>query len=258
MSWTKEEDRKLKELCESGKYFFKDMAPKLKKLPGATVYRAKKLGLKNVRDGRERKGIHNHLTETVMTYFLDHTYDECCKKFGLTSSNMKSLFSLGYKIEKLRHLRKDTRMKSAWTLKTRLNFLRKAGLMQREEIAISEGRGQSSDVIKEFMRKMGAGETRYLNGLSSKWFFELTGVHPTFFIQTRSGPAFCQHKIVPWVWISGNLKVYELIPEELRPCIDAMSKFQKFIYQENEVVKICLEMREIVDARDARDAKKNQ
>lgn len=178
---------------------------------------------------------HSHLREPVMTYFLTHTWEETLKKFKLTQSELKSLFSAGYRDPKLKHLRKDTRRKDPWTLEEMLFLIQNAGIRERAWIAKKLNRAGARN-IKERMRSWNAA-TKFLNGMPITWAATLwPNAKLPAPIRTLAGPTgnnnqFC-FRILSWQTCK-SLSMRYPTPPEIRAGIQAMYKFQSFIYRTN-------------------------
>lgn len=189
---------------------------------------------------------HAHIREAAMTYFLNHTWEETRDRFGLTQSELKSLFTAGYQMPELRHLRKDTRRHDEWSLGETLFLLQHAGLRDRVWISKRLNRG-GVHAIKEHVRRLnGQGGkrgiwTKHLHGLTQ------TQVHafglPLTGIRTQAGPGFGQeysYRLVPWVTLCEYLKSHpgraRKVPFELRSTARAMARFQMWIYGVNSSI----------------------
>lgn len=194
---------------------------------------------------RALKSKHAHLREPVMTYFLDHTWEETRKKFKLTQSELKSLFTVGYRIPELAHLRKDTREKSAWTTKQLQFLLTHSGLQPRDWIGKKLKRGNHI-CMKEKLAQLGV-SSKNLNGLTLSQFREAFGREPEFVLETKAGPGRggtpTYYKIIPWVVLDEwrrqrKIKCHPI----MRKLIKSMALFQEWIHEGNalrKMKKIC-------------------
>lgn len=256
MNWTKAEDKTLTRLATNSDKFLSEIAEILGKKPQAVRYRARTLGLKASSASRRRIGQwntkHAHLREKCLRYFLTHTFEETREHFGLTDSEMKSLFTVAYRDPRLAHLRKDTRRKDEWTHEETLFLIRHAGIRERNWIGKRLNRGGQRN-IKERMQKWNAA-TKYLNGMPKAWASELwgPGVGANRFIQTKAGPTAnsgsFRFRIIPWHDALRISKTRET-PVEVKASIRAMAKFQEFIFQTKSAAKI---RREIVRCLEAK------
>ena len=186
-----------------------------------------------------RKRKHFHLRKPVMEYFLTHTKAQTMEKFRLTESEFKSIFSIGYKIKELKHLRKDKRInhKRFWTLEELLIILRMSGIRNRNVIAKKIKRGNSR-VIKEYLMKKKVKNPKYINGLSLSLVRELFGSEPDFNLTTDAGPYTMKNhtyfKIVPWVYLDDLIKNREIDPPQfLIDLVASMAKLQEWIHEGN-------------------------
>jgi hypothetical protein len=200
---------------------------------------------------RKRITKHAHLREKVMTYFLTHTSEETRVRFGLTQSEIKSLFTVGYRDPRFSHLRKDSRRKDAWTLEETLFLLRHAGIRERGWIAKKINRSTARN-IKERMQKWGAA-TKHLNGMPLSWarqFWPNDLLESR--IHTKAGPSggtgIWRFQIIPW---HECLRLSRKYPTAVEICagIRAMVRFQEFIYGTKSSVSIRRHINAAVEAR---------
>jgi hypothetical protein len=244
MAWTQSEIEKLKSLS-GDKLFFSEIAKQLSKKPAATRYMARKLKLQNYANYRmgEWNSKHSQLREPVMKYFMTHTWIETLKKFKLTNSELKSLFSIGYKMPALKHLRKDTRRKDSWSAKEYKFLIRHSGLMPRIWIAEKLKRDKSEIVIKEKLSQLGLA-SKSVNGITLSQFRSAFGKDPEMYLQTEAGPSRGVHgqtyfKIVPWCWLDKQLKNEKLsAPKVFCQLVESMALFQEWIFEGNALKKL--------------------
>lgn len=233
MSWTEREISQLKSHLAKGTLFQHEIAKLMKRKTGSVAYMARKLEIPFQRpDGRygEWNRKHSHLRKAVLTYFLTHSFDETAEKYSLTASQLKSLFTLGYKDPDLAHLRKDSRRKDEWGLEEMLFLLKYSGVQSRQWIAKSLDRSSARN-IKERMQKWNA-STKWLNGMPLAWAITLwpEAKPPSF--KTAAGPGVFKYRIVTWhdaAILAEKCKT----PQEVRACIRAMVRFTEFIHQTN-------------------------
>jgi len=195
----------------------------------------KKMGQGNIK--------HSHLHNSVLIYFLTHSFDETAKHFKLTKGELKSCMSAAYRDVTFRHLRKDTRTQAPWTTKQLLFLLRHSGLRPRKWIAEKLKRGNAHSCIKERLQKLGV-SSRTLNGFTLSQFRQVFQKDPGFFLRTDAGPqsphAKCTlFKIVPWIYMAEELKSNRLTSiKPVRDLIYSMAFFQDWIFQGNAIRKM--------------------
>jgi hypothetical protein len=240
--WSDEQTEKLRSLASLNKYFYTEIAERIGKPVKSVRWKARKLGLQSTQitiKGRHGKwnAKHKHLRRPAMKYFLTHTWEETQKHFGLTRSELRSLFTIGYQQPELRHLRKETRTHKAWSNKELTFLLTHAGLRPRKWIMNQLGRGSNVCHIKERLQTLGL-SSRTLQGLTLSQFKEAFGERPSFYLQTDAGPDGgpkgtlpTRWKIVPWVWLELELKAKRLrTVRELRMLIQTRAMFQEWIF----------------------------
>jgi hypothetical protein len=227
--WKPEKEAELVRWVNSGKYTYLEIAKKMGLNKNQIATKANALGLKNP-TYRKRITKHAHLRERVMTYFLDHSWEETRLRFRLTASELKSLFTVGYRDPTLAHLRKDTRRKDSWTLDEMLFCIRHAGIRERSWIAKRLNRGCATN-IKERFQKWGA-STKFLNGMPMSWVIQLWGSEfSDRRIRTKAGPpGIWRFQLLPWHDCLVLSKKYPT-DETIRSGIRAMVKFQEFIFK---------------------------
>lgn len=241
MIWTTTLDRKLTELAKTGKYFYSEIAVQMNLKATCVRYRARQLKLPSHpcpnRFGQWNSK-HAHLSEEVMIYFMKHSDAECMKKFKLTPSELKSLKTRAYRDPKLTLLRKNTRTQAPWTITDYLFMTRRAGMMERGKIATLMGRSVEGKhhAVKERMKKMGGGSSKFLNGMPIGWASKLWPLEmiESYGIKTKAGPTGgdrgnFRFKIIPWIHAERFAKVF-VTPPEVVSCISSMAKFQRFIH----------------------------
>lgn len=234
MSWTKQEIKELERLASNKDLFATEIAKKLGRSPGSVRWKLRKIGI-SPQQRAPRMGKwnakHAHLREKVMTYFLTHSFDETCKRFDLTRSELKSLQTAAYRDPELSHLRKDKRRKDAWSFDETLFLLQASGLQPRAWIAKQLKRG-SMHAVKEMVSRLNT-NTRYLNGLPKRLAEEITG-HEIEGFKVKAGPTGpkvdCRPIIVPWVILYSEARRSSRVPAHICDAIGAMAKFQKRIH----------------------------
>lgn len=180
----------------------------------------------------KQKTKHKHLREPVMRYFLNHTWEETMKKFKLTHSELKSLFTVGYRDPDLNHLRKETRRHDAWSPKEYQFLIANSGIMPRDWIGKKLKRG-TSICIKERLQKLGL-SSKNLNGLTLTQFRSAFGCDPKRYVQTKAGPKtmlYATHfKIITWTDLDNWIESGELCaPDVTRLHVSIMAMFQRWI-----------------------------
>lgn len=247
--WDADLDARLRSLAPK-KMFATEMAKELGKRPASVSWRMRKLGLISTRytaDGRFGKwnSKHAHLREAVLIYFQTHTLEQTAKKFGLADRELKSLFTIAYRIKEFAHLRKDKRLRSAWSTSQLKFLLRHAGLRPRKWIMKKLGRGTNVCHIKERLQALGV-SSRTLQGITLSQFRQAFGKEPDFFLQTDAGPNGglktplpTRWKIVPWVWLDQELKAKRLkTATEFAILVSARAAFQEWIFEGSALKKM--------------------
>ena len=195
-----------------------------------------------------RKTKTKHLRADVLRFFQNHTLEETRKRFGLTPSELKSVFTIAYRMPELRHIRKDKRRRDAWSGEELRFMLMNVGLIPRETIAKKLNRG-SFHAVKDKLDALNIG-AQNLNGLTISKFRILFGREPDFFLQTVAGPKRAGlsgghrkppsfYKLVPWTWIRDEVAAGRLeAPEAYRKMIEAMATFQDWVFQGDALAKM--------------------
>lgn len=246
------------QMAMSQKYFYSEIAIKLGKRDGIVRHRAMRLGLPSQPAKKRKIGEWNrkhwHLREKVMRYFLNHSAEQCQKKFNLTQSEFKSLMTVSYRRPEFKHLRKETRTHAPFELKDWLFMLKRCGLHERGWIAKKMGRSKEGRFhsVKERLRKVGGGTSKFLNGMPLEW---ATRIWPDtnfkhFSMKTKAGPRGkggndFKFVLVPWVTCEVYSNKYKT-PKHIYRCIRAMSKFQQFIFRKTNAEHIARDMRNIL------------
>lgn len=176
---------------------------------------------------------HAHLRGQVFEYFMKHSWDETKEKFNLTQSELKSVFEVGYRDPKYKHLRKDTRRKDVWTTKDYLTLLRFAGLKQRTWIATKLKRG-GVHAIKDRLKRLGL-SSKSLQGITLSQYRAAFLSEPKRYIQTEAGPNRSgmptRFKIITWVDLNKWLRSGEIhAPEIFKIHVSAMARFQEWVW----------------------------
>lgn len=263
MTWTKAEVDRLKSLTNEGRFFHVEIAEKMGKRPGTITWMARKLGLPSPRSVlRERLGQrnvkHKNFREPVFRYFLDHTWAETRDNFKLTDRELKSIFTVGYRMPALKHLRKETRRHDSWSARELKFLLTHSGLMPRAWIGKKLKRG-TPVCIKERLEKLGV-STRTLNGITLSQFRSAFGKEPGFYIQTQAGPDGgskeampTRWKIVPWVYLDQEIRAKRLnAPEIFKQLTRTMALFQEWIFEGNVIIKMKRNAKKQIGARSTR------
>lgn len=183
---------------------------------------------------------HAHIREKVLEYYLTHTAIDTQKKFKLTASEFKSCLTMAYKIESLKHLRKETRRHDAWSSKEYKFLLQNAGLRSREWIAVKLKRGGEL-CIKDRLEMLGI-SSKNLNGITISQFREAFGCDPGFYIQSKAGPKRVlksgfkntpsYYKIIPWIYLEKEISEKRLKTHRIfEDLISAMALFQNWCFE---------------------------
>lgn len=248
--WSDEEVEKLKTLRASNAMFYTEIAKEIGRDPAGVRAKAKSLGIESTQKTlRHRLGKwnvkHAHLREAVLRFYQTHSFDGTAKKFGLTKSELKSLFTNSYKMAEFKHLRKDSRLKIGWSTEQLKFLLQHAGLRPRKWIMEQLGRGNNVCVIKERMQTLGV-SSRTLQGITLSQFRKAFDQEPKFYLQTDAGPDGgpkgtlpTRWKIIPWVWLEQEIKAKRLkTSQEFRLLISARAEFQEWIFSGNALRKM--------------------
>lgn len=214
--WTPEMVAELRAHVAENKLFMKEIAERMGLKPTVVLHKCRKLGIRTNPPGRfaEWNVKHKHLREPAMKYFLTHSLEETRKHFGLTHSEVGSLFRVAYRDPSLKHLRKDDRCHDAWELDQVLFVLRHVGVRPGEWIAKSLRRGKTRHGVKDLLENHCSGaQSRYLNGMPLSLATAVFGEQVrTRVIKTKAGPRGnsradgkvrrrCDfaYKLLPWI-----------------------------------------------------------
>jgi hypothetical protein len=232
--WPRERELELIRLVKSRKYDYHEIARIMGMNRNQVVTKGQALGLKNP-VYLMRKTKHAHLREPAMRYFVTHTWEETRERFGLTQSELKSLFTVGYRDPKLRHLRKETRRHDAWSLKEKLFLIQHAGIQPRTWIARRLKRGGAHSVKEELERLQM--NSKFVNGMSRKYLLEILGPWDCpKGIKTKAGPSGggrgdFRFVVVPWTECERLQKRFpRRFTPELKTAIRAMAMFQRWVF----------------------------
>jgi len=202
-----------------------------------SCYVQKKLGGNN--NYLKKKTKHKHLHKKILELRLKKTDKEIRKLLKLSKSEMKSCMSLAYRDPSLKHLRKETRRRDAWTTEELRFLLKWSGIIPRKEINKYLKRGKSDNVIKEKLQKLGLC-SKNVNGMTFSQFRNMFKNDPEYYIATTAGsPAstfakYANWKIVPWCHINEMLKSKKIYHSEaIEIYIEAMAMFQRWIHGED-------------------------
>jgi hypothetical protein len=174
------------------------------------------------------------------------------ERFGLTRSEVKSIFTVSYKMPEFAHLRKDTRRRDSWHLDETLFLIRHAGIQPRSWISKKLKRGGIHSVKEQLYRLNG--NSKYMNGIPRGWLLRImnAGDCPAG-IKTKAGPTGCpkrncdfRFRIVPWTVCEKLIKQHpRRFSPELKHGIRAMAKFQRWIHG---VSNVSLRVKRLADA----------
>jgi hypothetical protein len=247
--FTEAEKAEILSLALSGEVLNKDIAARFGRRPAAVTYCLKQLGVRNTAKDKivgKWNNKHAHLREDLLKYYLNHTAEECQKRFKLTPSEFRSCLTYAYKIEDLKHLRKETRRHDPWSVKELRFLLAHAGLQPRDWIAKKLNRGGALG-IKDRLDLLGV-SSQNLNGLTLSKFRILFNKDPDFYLQTKAGPrrslknretTASYYKIIPWVWMDQEIKAKRLMaPPMYQKMIQSMALFQEWVHGGNALKKM--------------------
>ncbi len=233
--WTNEDLMQLGFLIQAG-FNNREISEVLNKSLAAVQIKAKKAygGNKNYRVAQIK---HKHLREPIFRYFLKHNWEETREKFKLTDSELKSVFTVGYRDPKLAHLRKDKRVKSPWTTNQLKILLQSAGLKPRSWVAKKLKRGNVHSCIKERLERLGV-STRTLNGVTMTSYIAMFGKRPRVFLKTNAGPTRGKYagstyfRIIPWYQIEKDFKEGHIktTNDPFKKAAKTMLLFQNWIF----------------------------
>lgn len=241
MSWSIESEAELRRLAMDGR-FSRQIAEKLGRKVCTVRWKAHKMGLNVAKEPVGQWNItHKHLREPVMRYFVTHTREQTEKKFKLTRSELRSIFTVGYRDPQMKHLRKETRRHDAWSTRELKFLLTHAGLQPRDWIGRKLKRG-TPVCIKERLEKLGV-SSRTLNGITLSQYIAAFGERPEFVLYTKAGPGRggtpTYFQIVPWVWLDQQIKSRRLkAPKVFRQLTSTMALFQEWIHEGNALEKM--------------------
>lgn len=229
--WPENKEKELTSLVKSGKYTYPEIAEIMGVNRNSIATKARALGLSNA-VYMARKTKHAHLREAVLRYFLNHTWEQTRRRFNLTPSELKSIFTVAYRDPKFAHLRKDRRRRDAWTVKETLFMLQHAGIQERKWIAGKLKRG-TKESVKEQLSRLNS-NSKYMNGIPVAWAVRVAPELSNIGIKTKAGPTggkrgSFRYKIIPWVQVAKLIKGKPL-PADLRLGIEAMATFQRWIH----------------------------
>lgn len=247
--WKSDQIKEVLRLALTGDVLNKDIAAKFDRKPAAITFLLKKHGVKNQAARKivgKSNSKHSHLREKVMRYFLNHTKDETCKKFGLLDREIKSLFTIGYRLPEFKHLRKDKRNHKSWTVDEYKFLLQHCGLKSRDWIAKKLKRGGELG-IKDRLDILNI-SSKSINGLTISQYRVLFGKNPEFYLQSSAGPhrklksrknSASYYKIIPWVYLNEQIKLKRLkTVDPMIKLINSMALFQNWVFEGNALVKM--------------------
>lgn len=246
MNWTREHEAELRRLAMEARFFFTEIAEKMGLKVQSVRWKAKQLGIPSTQKTlKNRMGKwnakHAHLREKLLTYYLNHSAEQCQKKFKLTPSEFKSCLTYGYRDPTLKHLRKETRRHDSWSTRELKFLLQHCGIMPRDWIGKKLKRG-TPVCVKERMEKLGI-SSRTLNGITLSQFILAFGERPSFTLKTKAGPGRggtpTYFQIVPWVWLDQEIKMRKLkTTRPFRKVIATMALFQEWIFDGDALKKL--------------------
>lgn len=234
MRWTDQDTEKLKELHRLDRYFWYEIAEKMSFKAATVGHHARRLGLKQGPRVRGRFAEwnvkHQHLTEPVMEYFIKHSWEETREQFNLTASELKSIFTVGYRNPDYSHLRKDCRRHDSWTVKETMFLMKHGGIKPRDWIARQLKRGTMQST-KESLSRLKI-QSKYINGLPERL---ASLIAPSIGIKTQAGApgpnGNCHIKIVSWAALEDALHGKKGIKPEFKIAVKALARFQRWVHK---------------------------
>lgn len=203
--WTPEMVAELRAHVSRNELFMTEIAEKMGLSRVAVLNKCRALGIRTNPEGRkaEWNRKHVHLREPAMRFFMTHSMEETRKHFGLTKSEIKSVFTVGYQDPKLKHLRKEWRPHTAWTTEDWVFMAQNVGIQPREWIGRKLKRGTTYNSVKDALAKF-RGHGKYMNGMPLQWWSQVFGEEAMpYSILTKAGPTgaagYFHYRIIPWV-----------------------------------------------------------
>lgn len=188
---------------------------------------------------------HAHLRRPALEYFINHSFEETRKEFKLTKSELKSLFTVSYRIKSLKHLRKDNRRKDRWSKKELITLLRYAGLVPRSYLAKKLNRGTFWS-IKECLWRLKI-HWRQWGGISKHELTKWVGhsIDMKAGIKTASGPCGGVY-LFPWCNVLKILKTKKIKNEVLISAVESLAEFHRWAFEVDTDAKVLRRMKAIV------------
>jgi hypothetical protein len=249
-AWTKQERAELKRLVKTGNYTYPEIAKIIGKPKWHCQLVAQRMGLRNL-CYLSRITKHTHLRKPIMEYFLSHSWEETRRHFGLTDSELKSVFTVGYRDPKLRSLRKDKRRKDEWSLEEIRYLLQTAGIQPRDWISRRLNRG-GVHAVKESLSRLGI-SSKHLNGMPIKWAeIIFRNIKLPTAIKTKAGPPGGSgnnftFRIIPWVVCEKvALNNRNIISADIVSLIRSMARFQRWVFGTDSTSQIIRRINEIL------------
>lgn len=237
--FTPEEKKILVKLVAKG-LTYPEIAKEMNRSRNSVCLAGQRLGIVND-NYMKRKTKHKHLREPAMKYFLNHSLEETQKKFNLTRSEIKSLFTVGYRDPELKHLRKDTRRHDHFTETELRTILKFSGILNRQQISEIIGR-DGARVIKEKLSHLKI-SSRNVNGINITQFTIAFGKRPFRYVQGNAGPATGGKNpnhfgIVLWVDLLEMIESKDITASKvLVQVTKVMALFQEWVWGTKDVYR---------------------
>lgn len=218
---------------------YPEIARRMGLTPPTVQLRAKRLGMLN---GGKFMRKHEHLRGAVFRYFMKHSWDETREHFDLTQSELKSIFTVGYRDGRYKHLRKDKRRKDPVSVGQYKTMLRYSGYLPRVSLAQRSGRGASFHAVKERLQGLGVTRPMMLGGLPVTIARSVLGPEIDErlpFITGIAGPRIMKFSLCPWVEVSAYVKRRRNVDPLFKKYASIMAKFQRWIWdgRSNDSIK---------------------
>lgn len=226
-NFTSEEINLIKELIDQKKTY-REISEIMDRSKNSIISKCQRLKIKGTRYPHAKYTL---IYEDILTYFLTHSSLETAEHFNLSAKEFKSCMTIGYRMEKFKHLRKDKRYRhrDKWTVEELKKMLQLCGQIRRSEIAKEIDRSNDR-VIKEKLKKLGLKST-FVNGLTKSYTQKISKIKPTL---QPVGP-LGQH-LVTWIELSYD----EYKDDILNISIKALANFQRWIFNykpDNEIIR---------------------
>lgn len=254
MKWSEQHTRELIRLHQLDQYFFSEIAEQMSVKVNLVRHYARRMALKQGPRVKARfaewNSKHKHLREPVMKFFVTHTWNQTRDFFGLTDSELKSIFTVGYRDKKLAHLRKDRRRHDNWTERELLFLVRHSGLMPRDWIAKKLNRGTMQST-KECLYRLNT-SSKHMNGLPERLANLIVPIPVGVSIKTKAGApgpnGECHIRLVPWTALEDAIKGKQ-VKSDIRLAIKALARFQRWVHKAPTNSSVMRKLKRIADEK---------